>query len=297
MDALFTNGSALKQIPMRLRFRLPTLVWITDFQHLHLPDMFTRQEVDKRNKGYLMMAERADRVVLSSRSVQADFENFAPCMADKARVLPFVAQLPADIFVNDSRWVCDYYHLPERYFFLPNQFWKHKNHQVVIQALSILQSRSPDIKVVCTGNTHDYRTPSYFPELLATISQLGVRDSLILLGMVPHNHVFQLIRQSLAVIQPSLFEGWSTTVEETKSIGKHMILSDIGVHREQAPQQALFFDPRNPQALADCLKKMFNETQPGPNVELEALAREQLPQRTIDFGMKFVEIVREVVPV
>jgi glycosyltransferase involved in cell wall biosynthesis len=114
--------------------------------------------------------------------------------------------------------------------------------------------------------------------------------------MVPHNHVFQLMRQSLAVLQPSLFEGWSTTVEEAKSVGKSVILSDIPVHHEQDPPAAVYFDPHDPEALADCLMRTFGEKKPGPDYELEAMARERLLKRINQFGRTFFEIVREVVP-
>ncbi len=39
---------------------------------------------------------------------------------------------------------------------------------------------------------------------------------------------------STALINPSQFEGWSTTVEEAKSLGVKMLLSDLEVHKEQA---------------------------------------------------------------
>ena len=42
------------------------------------------------------------------------------------------------------------------------------------------------------------------------------------------------------MINPSLFEGWSSTVEECKSVGKNMILSDLNVHKEQYPTQTFF---------------------------------------------------------
>ena len=69
--------------------------------------------------------------------------------------------------------------------------------------------------------------------------------------MVPREDLYQLIRQSLAVLQPSLFEGWSTTVEEAKSIGKQIILSDLPVHREQVESGARFFDANDPNSLAE----------------------------------------------
>jgi hypothetical protein len=40
-------------------------------------------------------------------------------------------------------------------------------------------------------------------------------------------------------------EGWSTTVEEAKSLEGPLILSDIPVHRVQASTVADVFDPRS----------------------------------------------------
>jgi glycosyltransferase involved in cell wall biosynthesis len=185
--------------------------------------------------------------------------------------------------------------LPRRFVYLPNQFWAHKNHKVVVQALALAKAQGSQVTVVCTGSAWDHRNPWYFSELLATISELGLRDNLILLGFIPHAHLFQLMRQSLAVLQPSLFEGWSTTVEEAKSVGKSVILSDIPVHREQNPPQVTFFDPRDPKVLADCLVKVFDQKRPGPDHELEASARASWPLRAMDFGRAFVEIVQDVV--
>jgi len=276
-------------------FNFPLMVWVADFQHVHLPEMFTPQEIQLRNANLLTVAERATRIILSSQSAKRDFEQFVPQFLDKARVLSFVSQPPEKVYEGDSAWVCEQYHLPERFFYLPNQFWKHKNHKVVIEALAHLRRRLPQITVVCTGNTHDYRTPGYFPELLTTISKAGVRENFVILGMVPHEHIFPLMRQSLAILQPSFFEGWSTTVEETKSIGKRMILSDIDVHREQNPPNALYFDPNDSQSLAEKLIQVYEEAQPGPDLLMEAAARADLPRRTRDFGQTFVDIVRDLV--
>jgi len=75
------------------------------------------------------------------------------------------------------------------------------------------------------------------------------------------------MRVAGAVINPSLFEGWSTTVEEAKSMGVPMLLSDIGVHREQAEGRASFFDPHAPETLADLLVAF----EPLPQADREAL--------------------------
>ncbi len=277
------------------QFSEPLLSWIPDFQHIHLPQMFLSEEIQWRDQHFSKIAAHANRVILSSQDALQDFKRFAPQAVHKARVLSFVAQVPADIYDSEPDWVCEHYHLPRKFIYLPNQFWRHKNHNVVIQALSLLKAEHPEITVVCTGNTNERRYPLYFGELLASISSLGLRDNLILLGLVPHAHLFSVMRQSLAMLQPSFFEGWSTTVEEAKSVGKRTILSDIPVHREQNPPQAVFFNPHDPQELADALVRVFNENKPGPDYDLEILARSQLPIRTKEFGRTFVEIVKEVI--
>ncbi len=289
VDSLFAN------IEFGSRFSVPLLSWIADFQHLHLPEMFSPEEIQQRNRLFSQIVANANRVILSSHDALQDFNHFAPQAIHKARVLSFVAQVPAQTYDSNPSWVCEYYHLPDRFIYLPNQFWKHKNHKVVIEALSLIKVKSPKITIVCTGNTNDYRNPLYFAELLSRISSLGLRDNLMILGLVPHEHLFPLMRQSLAVLQPSFFEGWSTTVEEAKSLGKGMILSDLPVHREQNPPQSILFNPHDPQSLADALVRAFDENKPGPDYELEQLARKQLSTRTQEFGRVFVEVAKEVI--
>ena len=61
-----------------------------------------------------------------------------------------------------------------------------------------------------------------------------LEKNFIFLGVIPYKDVLGLMRAAVAVINPSVMEGWSTTVEEAKSLGLPLILSDIPVHREQA---------------------------------------------------------------
>ena len=288
VDVLFASAE------FGIQFRVPLLSWIPDFQHLHLPEFFSEGEIKNRNLHFSRMAKHATRVILSSHQAQLDFEKFAPEWAYKVRVLPFVAQIPQDAYDSDPTWVCGKYNLPRRFVYLPNQFWRHKNHGLVIRALALVKARFPHVVVVCTGNTNEYRAADYFSKFLATISELGVRENIIILGMLPHSHTFQLMRQSLAILQPSLFEGWSTTVEEAKSVGKAVIMSDLAVHREQNPPSATLFDPQDPQALATCLINVFQEQPEGPDITLEAQARENLPARTLKYGQRFLKIVQEV---
>jgi glycosyltransferase involved in cell wall biosynthesis len=276
-------------------FPIPLLSWIPDFQHVHLPDLFSTGKIKTRNRHNVRIAQYASRIILSSQSALSDLGYVIPQAVLKARIISFVAQIPPDVYDTEPMIVYEQYHLPEKFFYLPNQFWMHKNHAVVLDALTLLKRSHPEIIVVCTGNPAEFRGQGYFQQLVRTIHDRDLRQAMVLLGLVPHEHIFQLMRQSMAVLQPSLFEGWSTTVEEAKSLGKNMILSNIPVHKEQNPPASVFFNPNDPQILADYLVEIYNTKQPGPDALLEADARKMLPIRTQQFAEKFLKIAREAV--
>jgi glycosyltransferase involved in cell wall biosynthesis len=62
------------------------------------------------------------------------------------------------------------------------------------------------------------------------------------------------MRVCTALINPSYFEGWSSTVEEARILNVPMLLSDIPVHREQMGNEATFFSPDNAEELANKMK-------------------------------------------
>jgi glycosyltransferase involved in cell wall biosynthesis len=103
-----------------------------------------------------------------------------------------------------------------------------------------------------TGRTEDPRDPGLYDRLMGEAGRAGVAGHFRHLGLVPYEDVFGLNAAADALINPSLFEGWSTTVEEAKALGTRTLLSDISLHREQAPD-ALFFGPHDPRVLADLL--------------------------------------------
>jgi glycosyltransferase involved in cell wall biosynthesis len=274
--------------------RIPAISWIPDFQYLHYPEYFSKEELDFRAKIYPDSARKAKLVVLSSQQVFNDFKDVVPGLAHKARILRFVAQVNPEVYEPDPQEISRHYCLPERFFFLPNQFWQHKNHLLVLKALALVRMNFPDITVVCSGGIYDHRNPGFFDEILQEIARQGIQTNIRILGKLPRNHFWQLTRQSLAVIQPSLFEGWSTSVEEVKSLGKSIILSDIPVHREQHPPAAHYFNPNDPAELASVMQNLYEAKTPGPEFELENQSRAALPERTRIFAATFYEIVRDV---
>ncbi|MCK4827303.1 glycosyltransferase family 4 protein, partial [bacterium] len=280
-----------RNLPYRL------INWIPDFQHLHLPAMFSKEEVAIRSRRYAKIIRDSDCVVLSSKHAAADLCKFLPGYESKIRVLNFVSQpkltcVEADN--NQQAAIEEKYSFKGKFFYLPNQFWRHKNHQTVFEAVNILKEAGLDILILSSGHMDDYRNRGHQKKLQEYIKTHDLEGNIRLLGLIDYGDVFRLMRYSLAVINPSLFEGWSSTVEEAKSMGKGMILSETDVHREQAPPDSEYFDPANPQKLAGILRRYWAEKEGGPDFPLEAQARKMLPQRTRDFGLAYQNIVLEL---
>jgi len=106
--------------------------------------------------------------------------------------------------------------------------------------------------------------------------------------MIPLPHVFALLRGSIALINPSRFEGWSTTVEEAKSFGVPMVLSDLEVHREQAAGTARYFGTDDPVALADHLADAVKD----PELVATRHLVLDLDARVSRFAADFVHTIR-----
>lgn len=269
------------------------IFWIPDFQFVHLPHLYPSGYVGMNRKKLDGYFKKAKIIVVSSEDALKDLKSFLPQHVSKTRVMRFVAHVPERLYLNDPKEAIATYNLPIDFIFLPNQFWSHKNHLAVFEALKLLQEEDIFPYIVCTGNPVDVRNPGYLAGILQKISELGVRNQIAFLGLLPHDHVYSLIRQSKCVLNPSLFEGWSTSVEEAKSVGKRMVLSDLDVHKEQAPAKSIYFERSSTKDLARQLKKAWLEFESGPDLELEKEARSILNDRMRGFANQFFEICNE----
>jgi glycosyltransferase involved in cell wall biosynthesis len=273
-----------------MRSKVASLGWIPDFQHLRMPQYFTHEELGLRNRQFRRLIEGSRRIILSSHDAKRDLARFAPDALGRTEVLHFVS-CPGSVSSALPREQLLKRHGVDRpYFHLPNQFWTHKNHAVVIDALSILKQRGVNVLVLATGKTADHRDPQHFEQLMARARHLGVDQSFRALGVVSLSELQSLMLNAIALINPSNFEGWSTTVEESKSLGLPIVLSDISVHVEQAPPLGRYFKASSAEDLADALVAAVREHDPINAQQTREEAAIQLPARIKQFGVAYEEI-------
>jgi glycosyltransferase involved in cell wall biosynthesis len=270
--------------------------WIADFQHIKLPEMFSKEEIILRNKQNLRIIKESDIILLSSRDAFNDCMRFAPEYVNKMRVLPFVCFINPKIYEeNKIEKLKNQYGFKGKYFYLPNQFWQHKNHKTVFEAVNILKQQNKNVLLICSGLVNDYRNKSHIMQLKYFIEENRLTNNIKILGLIDYDDVMHLIRHCVSLINPSLFEGWSSTVEEVKSLGKNVILSDINVHREQNPPASIYFSPFDKYGLSEILWEKWNNSTGGPDFELERIAQRNLQERVIQFAEQYRDIVLEVV--
>lgn len=233
------------------------LYWVADFQEHFLPSFFSEKEIKKRKSIQQSIVDKAKFLVLSSKAACSDFNIIYPGNKVRQFVLPFAVTHPVLPSVARTE-LCKKYLIPERYFICSNQFWKHKNHEVVIKALGELRRKGKDFFVVFTGKIHDYRNPLYFDELNRLVHEMDLEKQLRFLGFISREDQLLLMKNSVAVIQPSLFEGWSTVVEDAKALNARIVVSSIPVHAEQLISYSgkILFDPHNYSKLADAIEEM-----------------------------------------
>lgn len=276
------------------RASVPTIGWLPDFQHVRMPEFFHPSEVAARNRGFRRISKNCTTVVLSSEDAQKDLAKFCPAALSASQVLRFVSGFAGGVTpLLDEAVLRTKYSIDGPYFHLPNQFWVHKNHRLVIDALALLKERGVPAFILCTGNTKDLRWPKYFNELMLHAKNKNVEDCFRVLGIVPYEDITGLMKFSVGVINPSFFEGWSTTVEETKSLGLTMLLSNIPVHREQNPELGIYFDANIPTSLADALERVLGRNSLSVKTTFQLRAQESLSERFSAFGASYQAIALE----
>jgi glycosyltransferase involved in cell wall biosynthesis len=227
--------------------------WVPDFQEKRLPQFFPASEIEARFIRNTDWFSRHRHVMVSSQDVRADLERWYGAHANHVHVVPFASFVERDLASVEPAEVRARYGLPPAYFANTNQFWAHKNHGVVLRALALIDRDRPLPPVVLTGKEEDYRDPAYGPSVRRLADELGVAHRLRFLGFIPRADQLSISAGAVAVIQPSLCEGWSTVVEDAKAMGRHVLASDIAVHREQLSRNADFFAPDDAAALAALL--------------------------------------------
>jgi glycosyltransferase involved in cell wall biosynthesis len=237
---------------------IPLVSVIYDLQYHYYPQFFSDSEARGRDQTFQLAARRSSRLACISdfvRQTVLEYGNLPPGKVRTVRIcLPQRLSVPAG---EDVAAVLTRLGLVRRdYLIYPANFWAHKNHSVLLTALGLYVKANPDssLKLVLTG-----ADTGLAPELRQAASAMGLSGRVVFTGYVSDEDLAALTAGSLALIFPSLFEGYGMPVAEAMSMGVPVLCSDVTSLPEVGGDAALYFDPRRPEDVARAISRIACE--------------------------------------
>jgi glycosyltransferase involved in cell wall biosynthesis len=289
--------------PNRLSFEagLPYVMAIHDLQHRlqpFFPEVSENGESESREYIFRNGARYATLLLADSEVGKEDILNFyGPygVTPDRVKILPFLpaCYLSQDVPELDRQRIRAEYHLPERYLFYPAQFWPHKNHLRIVQAVNLLKHERRAIcpVVFCGSHTGEIREQT-FQEVMDLRAQLGLEKEIHYLGVVPDSDMSALYAEAAALVMPTFFGPTNIPVLEAWAFGCPVITSNIRGIREQVQDAGILVDPRSVESLADGIARIWTDQKLSSS--LANLGRRRLASYTpSDFRERLAEILEE----
>jgi len=270
-------------------FPIPWVGYIPDLQHKQLPYFFSESERRGRDKRNIRLLRDAPVIIVNAHSVLSDIKEFYPDLKTRLVALPFCPSWYLGRHSDRSAQKTGAkYRLPQNYFIVSNQFWKHKSHETAFMAMRYLHDAGHHVHLVCTGKKTDSRWPDHFRYLEDLIQRIGLREYIHVLGLVPKADQLAIMQHSLAVIQPTLFEGGpgGGAVYDAISLNVPAVVSDIPVNREIDIGAVRFFSARSPEDLAE---KLIDLLKNPPQTPSEEETRFRLQERQRELGRCLLE--------
>jgi glycosyltransferase involved in cell wall biosynthesis len=185
------------------------------------------------------------------------------------------------------------YDLPERYFFYPAQFWPHKNHLRIVQALSSLRkNRDSSPPIVFSGSQTGEIRQETFREVMALASGIGVHKQVQYVGYLPDEDIAAVYAESAGLVMPTFFGPTNIPILEAWAYGCPVLTSDIRGIREQVADAAIVVDPTSIEALADGMYWLWTDKELCARLALRGM--ERLAHYTpADFRSTLIKILEE----
>lgn len=230
-----------------------SLSTIHDLMHRYEPhfEEYQNGEYEKREKHYSMMCKYTDGILVDSTIGKQHVIESYDVNEKKVSVLPFVP--PTYLLESKDVDVKNKYYLPDDYLFYPAQFWEHKNHINLLEALKILKDRNIQVNLVLVGSKKNN-----YLKVMQTIDDLGLKNQVYILGYVSNDEMASLYKNATATAFVSLIGPTNIPPMEALTLGSPLICSDAYGMPEQVEDGALLVNPKSPEDIADKIEKLIS---------------------------------------
>jgi glycosyltransferase involved in cell wall biosynthesis len=281
--------------------RIPYILTIHDLQHRlqpEFPEVSANGEWEAREYLFRNGIRNATLLLAESETGKEDILTFYGdygVIPDRVKVLPLLPSitLPREVNADGQKRVRKKYSLPDRYFFYPAQFWPHKNHLRIVQAMAQLRERHDlRVNILFSGYHSGEIREATFAEVTETASKLQVKDQIKYLGYVPDEDLAALYVGARALIMPTFFGATNIPPLEAWALGCPVLTSDIRGIRQQAGEASVLVDPRSVEAIAEGMRKLWTDDELCRTLVAKGTRRLELFTFE-DFRKQMMEIIDE----
>lgn len=271
----------------------PYIVTIHDFQHKYLPEMFSLKDRLEREYIYKVAAKNARIVLCESEFVRDDIIKYLKIPSEKIKV---IVSPPPDYITSfrsnsgKKLTVQKKYNLPEKYIFYPAQFWKHKNHSILLQVMVLLKKKyRKSVNLVMTGSPQNN-----FDDVMKKVKNLQLQDQVHYLGFLPEEDIPYIYKQSACLVMPSLFESVSLPVWEAFYLGVPVLSSDVCAQPEQVGNAGLLFNPYDPVTVSEKLNQLLSDRKLQKRLVINGYQRiKNLTQK--NYALKLNKLIKNII--
>jgi glycosyltransferase involved in cell wall biosynthesis len=247
----------------------PFVISIHDIQYLHHPENFHPVKRAWLRTSIPSALRRASGVAALSNWAKQDLVDKLDCDPDKIQIVPFGSQGLFGLSPVDALQTRMRFGLQRPFFFFPSRTYKHKNHELLIEAF---RSVDKGVDLVLTGPPW-----SRDREVFEVIRKLSMSDRVRHLGMVKRGELAGLYSSAAALVYPSRFEGFGAPLLEAMSVGCPIIAANSTAIPEVVSGAGILESPDDPVAWAGHMERMLTDD----------LLRQRLVERGIARAAEF----------
>lgn len=238
------------QIPVR------SLVSIHDLMHRYerrFPESASGWEYYCRERNLTNICRFAAGVLVDSECGRRQVQESYGMSPNRIHVLPYIA--PGYIRNPDPPpGFEERYLLPQKFLFYPAQFWQHKNHARLIEAVASLKRELPDLKLVLAGSKKNA-----YESVLSLVEKLGLSEDVLFLGYVPDEDMPELYRRARGLVMPTYYGPTNIPPLEAFALGCPVAISGIYAMPEQTGGAALLFSPDSTDDIAEAARALWTD--------------------------------------
>ena len=245
---------------------------VHDLAHEHLPE--TAPHMDPRwRRRFDRWLQRAAGVIVPSASTKADLLAAHDVDADRVHVTPLGVDVAAfaPAAPDAIEAVRRKYGIDGAYALFLGGIEPRKNLDLLVQAFASLE---PGTRLVIAGGSVRW-DPKAIDRLGEVIGALppAARARIVRTGYVADREKIALLSGATLLAYPSRYEGFGFPVLEGFAAGVPVLTSDVSSLPEVAGDAAVLVDPRDPDAIADGLRQLFDDPDLRAMLSAAGLAR------------------------